>query len=134
MKKTGFFVFLFLPFAFLSGCQTTEGEAKLASQREILHAIDHGLIGGELNKLKRRDRKVALKAEYRALEYNDGGTPIAWAARDGQSYGTVTPGQPYQVGTQNCRQYSHSFVIKGVPQTARGSACRNEDGSWTPLL
>ena len=35
--------------------------------------------------------------------------------------------QPYRVGSQDCRQYTHTVTIDGARQTARGTACRNPD-------
>lgn len=134
MKNRVFYILLLLPLLVFSGCRTTNNEVGPASKRQIIRALGQGLVGPSLKILKKRDQRMVLEAEYRALEYSQTGSPVMWISRDGQSYGTVTPGQPYQVGTQNCRQYSHSFVIKGAPQTMRGGACRNEDGSWTPLL
>src|SRR5450830_1607606 len=34
---------------------------------------------------------------------------------------------------RNCRSFSHTIYIDGRPQTARGTACRNPDGTWTSL-
>ena len=34
---------------------------------------------------------------------------------------------------RNCRSYTQTIYIDGRPQTARGTACRNPDGTWTPL-
>ena len=47
--------------------------------------------------------------------------------------GTVRPAQPYRVGSQDCRQYTHVIQVNGGPREARGTACRNEDGSWMLL-
>ena len=47
-------------------------------------------------------------------------------------YGEVVAAQPYRVGSQDCRQYTQT-VFTGGSRTARGTACRNADGSWTPL-
>jgi len=33
----------------------------------------------------------------------------------------------------NCRQFTHTIYIDGKPQTARGTACRNPDGTWQPV-
>jgi surface antigen len=33
----------------------------------------------------------------------------------------------------NCRQFTHTIYIDGRPQTARGTACRNPDGTWQPV-
>ncbi|MBU2192983.1 MAG: hypothetical protein KJ796_16355, partial [Alphaproteobacteria bacterium] len=72
-------------------------------------------------------------AEYRALEYTPAGDGVEWASASAGVGGEVTAAQPYRVGSQDCRQYTHSVSSGGVKQTARGTACRNPDGSWTPL-
>ncbi|WP_432284505.1 hypothetical protein SLT36_22435 [Aminobacter sp. BA135] len=98
----------------------------------IINAMDGGLIGGTIgNGLNSDDRRKALEAEYRALEYGQGGQAVAWKG-DGRS-GEVVAAQPYRVGSQDCRQYSQTVFTTGTPLTARGTACRNADGSWTPL-
>ena len=48
-------------------------------------------------------------------------------------YGSVVPGPAYVRDGRNCRAYTHTIYIDGRPQTARGTACRNPDGTWTPL-
>ena len=48
-------------------------------------------------------------------------------------YGTIVPGPAYQQASNTCRQYTHTIYIDGKPQTARGAACRNPDGTWTPI-
>ncbi len=122
--------------ALLSGCATggkglglTGGGAQPRS--DLLAALGDGLLGDSAAKLSAGDRKKALEAEYRALEYSPAGKSVSW--RGAVASGDVTAAPPYQVGSQNCRQYTHTFTISGAPQTERGSACRNPDGSWTPL-
>jgi surface antigen len=100
----------------------------------IMGAMAGGLIGGPIgNGLDARDRRAALEAEYRALEYTASGEAVSWRGADARRYGEVVAGQPYSVGAQNCRQYSHTVFTGGQTQAARGAACRNADGSWTPL-
>ncbi|MDQ6436898.1 hypothetical protein RB623_22845 [Mesorhizobium sp. LHD-90] len=93
-----------------------------------------GLVTGDAGKgLSAGDRRKALEAEYKALEYTGSGQTVTWTGdRDGRS-GSVVPAQPYRVGSQDCRQYSHTIVIDGATRTARGTACRNADGSWATL-
>lgn len=79
------------------------------------------------------DTRLALGAEYRALEYKKAGETVTWEGAGGKERGEVSSGQPYRVGTQDCRQYSHTVFVNGQPYTARGAACRNEDGSWARL-
>ncbi|GAB1581409.1 hypothetical protein PPNSA23_13520 [Phyllobacterium phragmitis] len=97
----------------------------------VLGALGNGLLGASANRLDPASRKKALEAEYRALEYAPVGQVTNW--KSGSGSGDVVAAQPYQVGSQNCRQYTHTFTIDGAPQTMRGTACRNPDGSWTPL-
>lgn len=132
-----------LAVAVLAGCSTTSGSksnggpfsgltgSKPASS-DVLAALGNGLIGNKAS-LDTSDRKRALQAEYQALEYSPAGKSVEWKNSSGSRSGEVVAAQPYQVGSQNCRQYTHTVRIDGTPQSARGTACRNEDGSWTPL-
>lgn len=100
----------------------------------IIAAMNGGLVGGKIGAgLSQRDRTSALEAEYRALEYTPSGQPVTWKGGTASVYGEVSAGQPYRVGSQDCRQYSHTVYVGGQPRVARGTACRNSDGSWTPL-
>jgi surface antigen len=45
----------------------------------------------------------------------------------------VVPGPAYVQNGRNCRAYTETIYIDGRPQTARGTACRNPDGTWRPL-
>jgi surface antigen len=59
---------------------------------------------------------------------------VTWKSDRSAHYGEVMAAQPYRVGSQDCRQYTHTvFSGSGAGATARGTACRNADGSWTPL-
>lgn len=100
----------------------------------LLEAMAGGLVGGTIGRgLDTRDRRSALEAEYRALEYTPSGQPVTWRNQRANAYGEVVAAQPYRVGSQDCRQYNHTIFLKGNPYTARGTACRNANGSWTPL-
>ena len=93
-----------------------------------------GLLGGTVGSaLDEGDRRTALQAEYRALEYTPAGDAVEWRGAGSNISGAVTAAQPYRVGSQDCRQYSHTISLDGQKQTVRGTACRNKDGSWTPL-
>lgn len=125
----------------LSACGLTSGarQAKLSGEAaaqktsaSFIAALNGGVISrAEGLSLSKANRQRALEAEYRALEAAPGGQPVVWSG-SGIS-GSVVAAAPYQVGSQNCRQYSHTVTAKGQPVTARGAACRNADGSWTPL-
>ena len=107
---------------------------KIGGSDAILSALNGGIlpqtaIGG----LTGPDQLRALEAEYQALEKAPLGQKIAWKSQTSGASGEVTAGTPYQVGQQNCRQYTHSAIINGAPVTGQGAACRNDNGSWTPL-
>jgi surface antigen len=122
----------------LGGC-ATKGDApargifspRPAAATPYITALQGGIISRSGLDISGSDRARALEAEYRALEASPGGQPVTWSGSDVK--GEVVASAPYQVGTQNCRQYRHTLTAEGREVTARGAACRNSDGSWTPL-
>ena len=94
-------------------------------------AVVGGLVGNQIGQsLDEQDRQMAAAAEYRALETGQAGAPVAWDNPQTQHRGQIVPGKPYQQGSQFCRPYTHTIYIGGQPQTARGTACRQSDGTW----
>ncbi len=133
-----------LPLFALAACTTVTGPKISGSSsggalvsgsvnNAVLAPMGNGILGNTAAQLASSDRRAAVEAEYKALEYAPKGTAVSWKGRSGKASGEVVAAQPYQVGSQNCRQYSHSLTIDGAPQTMRGTACRNDDGSWSPL-
>ncbi|GEO84393.1 MULTISPECIES: hypothetical protein [Alphaproteobacteria] len=122
----------------LSACTTTGGSkggflssGKANPSALYISALQGGIVSRSGLKLTDSELQRALEAEYRALEAAPGGQPVAWT---GQSVsGQVVAAAPYQVGQQNCRQYTHKLNAKGRQIEARGAACRNSNGTWTPL-
>jgi surface antigen len=93
-----------------------------------------GLIGNRIGaSLDERDRQMAYAAEIEALERAPSGAPVAWRNPDSGRYGSIVPGPAYMQEGRNCRAFTHTIYVDGTPQTARGTACRNPDGSWTPI-
>ncbi|AHG44629.1 lipA protein [Rhizobium leguminosarum bv. trifolii CB782] len=122
----------------LTGCTTTKGAAsrgifssKPSASAAFLTALQGGLVGRSGVNLSDSDKQRALEAEYRALEGAAVGQPMLWTGKD--VTGKVVAAAPYQVGSQNCRQYTHTLTVDGKDTVVRGAACRNEDGSWSPL-
>ncbi len=79
------------------------------------------------------DKRRAYAAQMEALDDGAAGAPVSWRNPDSGRYGTVVPGPYYEAQGRRCRSYTHTIYIAGQPQTARGTACRNPDGTWTPL-
>jgi surface antigen len=123
----------------LNGCSTrgTNGArtgmffGRTAPGADYISALQGGIIGRIPVKISSGDRQRALEAEYRALEQAAVGQPVPWTG--GNARGQVVAAAPYQVGSQNCRQYTHTIFVDGREAKERGAACRNDDGTWTPL-
>lgn len=138
LRSLGMIVSFLLVAAALSGCTTTGGGSRgffsggrPSASATLISALDGGIIGRSGVTLSDSDKQRALEAEYRALEGAAVGQPVAWSGQ-GVS-GSVTAAAPYQVGSQNCRQYTHTVTVAGKDTVARGVACRNSNGSWSPL-
>jgi surface antigen len=137
LRSQGIIVSFLLVAAALSGCTTTGGPRGLfsggrsASSTTLITALQGGIVGRSGVTLSDSDKQRALEAEYRALEGAAVGQPIAWSGRGAS--GNVVAAAPYQVGSQNCRQYTHTVTVAGKQTVTRGAACRNADGSWSPL-
>jgi surface antigen len=92
-----------------------------------------GILSGPVGaSLDERDRRRAAAAEKLALEQGQPGEPVGWRGGAGR-HGTVVPGVDYEIRSVRCRDYTHSIYIDGHPQTARTTACRNADGTWSPV-
>ena len=100
----------------------------------LIGATAGALIGNRIGAaLDDEDKKRAYEAEMNALERGPSGAPVGWRNPDSGRYGSVVPGPAYVDNGRNCRAYTETIYIDGRPQTARGTACRNPDGTWTPL-
>jgi len=130
--------------AMVSACSKTgDGPVAIEGMGGSRYVQDNapiaGVAGGGLvgrlaqDGLGRSEQVLALEAEYRTLESTPGGQKVTWRGRDESTHGEVVAAQPYRVGSQDCRQYAHTVSVDGRELTARGTACRNPDGSWTPL-
>ena len=94
-------------------------------------AVAGGLLGNVIGRdMDERDRQLAEAAQLQALEYGRSGSPTPWDNPESQHRGQIVPGKPYVQNGLNCRPYTHTIYISGQPQTARGTACRQPDGSW----
>jgi surface antigen len=137
-RSQGMIVSSLLVAVALSGCQTTKSEGsggffskKPPASAAFIAALQGGIIARSGITLSDSDRQRALEAEYRALEGAAVGQPVVWSGRNVS--GKVVAAAPYQVGSQNCRQYTHTVTVDNKDTVARGSACRNDNGSWSPL-
>lgn len=100
----------------------------------IAGAAIGGLIGNRIGAaMDDEDKRYAYEAQMSALEAGPSGAPVGWRNPDSGRYGSIVPGPQYDRRGAKCRDYTHTIYIDGRPQTARGAACRNPDGTWTPV-
>jgi surface antigen len=112
------------------GNQFGKGSGNVAAT--IAGVVIGGIIGSEIGRsLDEDDRRRASVAEYEALESGRSGVASEWRNPDNGHYGRIVPQRPYKVGYRDCRDYTHTIYIDGQPETMRGRACRNRDGSWS---
>jgi surface antigen len=92
------------------------------------------LIGNRIGaSLDDEDKRRAYDAQMDALERGPSGAPVSWKNPDSGRYGSIVPGPAYANAGRNCRSYTHTIYVDGRPETSRGTACRNGDGTWMPL-
>ena len=91
-------------------------------------ALVGGFLGNQIGaSLDADSQRYNYAASVSAL---DSGYQQQWQNPQTGVYGTVTPGPVAVVNNRTCRPYTNTVYIDGQPQVARGTACRNPDGSW----
>ena len=121
-----------------AGTGAVIGSAVAGPGNRLGGAVVGGLLGGLIGNrigaaMDDEDKQRAYAAQMDALDRGQSGAPVSWRNPDSGRYGTVVPGPVYQHDGRNCRSFTHTIYIDGHPETARGTACRNPDGSWTAL-
>jgi surface antigen len=97
-------------------------------------AILGGVVGASIgNSLNCEDRSYAVDAEYRGFEAGRPHQRYDWRSPRGDSYGYVQVGDYYQDRGRRCTTYTQEIWVHGRPETARGRACRQPDGTWQML-
>ena len=103
--------------------------------RALVYTAVGTLVGAMLGNsigtsLDAADRQYADTTASDALEYNRSGTPSSWRNPDTGNYGYTTPTRTYGSNGYDCRDYETTIYVDGRPETARGTACRQPDGTW----
>lgn len=94
-------------------------------------ALIGGFLGNQIGaSLDESDKQMYYQAQYSSLET---GSVQNWNNPQTGRYGSVQTGPSYVINNQQCREYTNTIYIDGRPQVARGTACRNPDGTWSPV-
>jgi surface antigen len=76
------------------------------------------------------DQRQASSAQFYALQFGRPGAPRAWAGDSG-AVGSVTVGPYVRVNNLDCRDFTHTVTIKGQSFAHKGTACREQGGTWS---
>ena len=91
-----------------------------------------GAAGAALTKnMDCNDRSYAYKTYYNGLNSERPGSRYTWRNPDNGHRGDFTVGRYYNDPDNfRCADFTQTIYINGRPDPARGTACRQPDGSW----
>ncbi|MDX5359918.1 MAG: glycine zipper domain-containing protein, partial [Alphaproteobacteria bacterium] len=114
----------------LAGQAIGGGSGRIAAT--ALGTIAGAYLGQQIGRnLDQQDRLLAQRTTYDALENGRSYEPVSWRNPDSGHSGQVTPGPSYKSAQgYDCREYTQSVYIDGRRETAKGTACREPDGTW----
>ena len=75
------------------------------------------------------DKSQASSAQFYALQFGRPGAPRAWTS--GVTKGQVTVGPYVRVNNLDCREFTHAVTVSGTAYSRQGTACREQNGTWT---
>ncbi len=112
------------------GAQIGSGRGKILAA--IGGTLLGALIGSEIGKrLDERDRLLMSQSTQKTLESSPSGEVTNWRNPDTGHSGTVVA-EPVaeKTGGEICREFTQTITIEGKTETAKGTACRQPDGTW----
>lgn len=114
----------------LLGSQIGSGSGQIAAT--AAGTLLGAWLGNEIGRsLDRADRISAERSTYDALETNPDGQRSSWQNPNTGHSGYTKPVRTWQTASGTyCRDYQTSVVIDGQTESATGTACRQEDGTW----
>lgn len=108
-----------------SNSSVVEGEASTAISALVDN--DFGLA------LDPDDRRAAAEAQKHAVRFGRTGVGVPWTNEKTGRKGEVVAGAKYQVNDRECREFVHTMEVRGTVLKSRGTACREDNGTWKTL-
>lgn len=114
----------------LLGSQVGGGSGKKVAT--VVGAVAGGYAGNRYGEsLDCKDQQYHSQTAHEALEYQPAGRPSSWRNPDSGHSGSITPVKTWQrEDGQYCRDFTQSIVVEGNVEDARGTACRDDQGTW----
>jgi surface antigen len=89
------------------------------------------LVGSQIGKgLDERDQLLIGQTTNSTLETVPPYQATPWRNPQTGNYGEVTAGPAYESNGYDCRPFTQTIFVEGRAETARGKACRQNDGTW----
>ncbi len=114
---------------------STIGKGRGKTVAIIAGTVLGALLGGSIGRqLDERDKLLMARTTQSSLETGRSGRQTEWRNPDTGNRGTITPQPSYKSSSgQNCREFTQTIMVGGKSETAKGTACRNPDGTWRIL-
>jgi len=97
-------------------------------------AVVGGIVGSEIGRsMDEADKQRAAAAEYYALEEEQVGGSRTWRNPESGHRGKVVVNREFRRNGRLCREYEHTIIIEGEPDTLTGVSCRGDDGKWRSI-
>jgi len=96
-------------------------------------AILGGVVGGSIgsNSLNCEDRSYEIDTYYSGFEAGRPHARYDWRSQRSDAYGYLEVGDYYRDRAgYRCTTYTQQIYVHGRPELARGTACRQPDGTW----
>jgi surface antigen len=93
----------------------------------VAGTVAGALLGSHVG--RRMDEADRMKAAQ-ALENTPTGQQTAWRNPDSGAQYSMTPTRTYEAGGAPCREFTVNATVDGKPDTVKGTACRQPDGTW----
>ena len=93
----------------------------------VAGTVAGALLGSHIG--KRMDEADRMKAAQ-ALEAAPTGQQTSWRNPDTGNTYSFTPTRTYEASGNPCCEFTVNATMEGKPETVKGTACRQADGSW----
>ncbi|HEY4266348.1 MAG TPA: hypothetical protein VGM72_13600, partial [Micropepsaceae bacterium] len=112
----------------LLGNAASNGQGGATLAGIILGGAGGASIAGNLDC---QDRSYLYRSYYDGFERGRPQASYPWRNDRTGDYGTLLVGDYYRDrDNYRCATYTQTIYVRGRPQTGRGHACRQEDGTW----
>jgi surface antigen len=105
--------------------------AQTTQQALLTTSVSNGFVdAGALSRMTAKDSVEANREQFYSLQFGRPGAPRRWTGDNGTT-GSVAVGPYVRVNNLDCRDFTHTVTIGGQDFVKKGTACREQNGTWT---